>query len=102
MPEIGPPGTAAAAERDASGDGCRALMPTGRSRRGGSGDQHEARAAELACFCEFCRDMPGVHDRGFLIHVLISGLVQTKTVFVHDMEEVAHAHGVGGCAASHQ
>ncbi|MGY3081162.1 hypothetical protein ACVW1A_005721 [Bradyrhizobium sp. LB1.3] len=65
-------------------------MPTGRSRRRGD-DQHEAGAAEFACFCDFCCDTSGVYDRGFLIHVLISGPVQAEPVLVDDMKKVAHA-----------
>ncbi len=77
-------------------------MRTCRSGRGGRGDQHEARAEQLACLGEFSRDMPGVQNGGVMVGALASNSVRTKAVFVDDVKEVAHANGLGRCVTSFQ
>jgi hypothetical protein len=73
-----------------------------RGSRSGARDQYKACTAEIARFCEFRRDTPGVQDGGFLVRVLIPRPVRREAVFVDNMKEVAHANGVGRCTAGFQ
>lgn len=80
----------------------RPLVRTCRPGRSGAGDQHEARAEELAGLCQFSCDTPGVQNGGVLIGALASSPVRTKAGFVDDVKEVAHADGLGRCVTGFQ
>jgi hypothetical protein len=65
-------------------------------------DKHEARPEELTGFRKLGRDALGVENGSVLVGMLASGSVRREAVLVDDMNEVAHAAGLGRSIAGFQ
>jgi hypothetical protein len=87
------------------GGGCsRALIATARRRSGKSGARYEddTGAEELAGLRELGGDPLGMQNGCVVIGMVASDAIGTKTVFVDDMEEEAHAAELSRITAGFQ